>query len=406
MLRKLKGKRRLTALLMMATLVGVVPWLIARAAGPARVDWRRALTWDAIHDQGDAFAQDLADGQRIHLTLDPRLQRLTDHVLADHQTPYAAAVVLSVDSGRVLALAGRSTVEPERTAAELTLQPWAPAASVFKLVTAAALVEAGVKPAQRVCYHGGVHSVEADNLSPQRQLDHTCRTLAYGLARSQNAILARLAHEHLDADGLDKTARAFGFGAALPFDLPVIPSELDVPRTDPLAFARVASGFWQSTLSPLHGAWLAATLARGGEAPPLRLVDRVVDRAGNTLEPEVPAPRRVISEAAARAVGRMMVGTTEFGSARHGFHDPRTGRPLLPGIAVAGKTGSLNRQEPFLAYSWFVGFAPANRPEVAIAVLLADDVAVQLKAHEVAAELLAGYFAGTSEMPSVEVAAR
>jgi cell division protein FtsI/penicillin-binding protein 2 len=107
--------------------------------------------------------------------------------------------------------------------------------------------------------------------------------------------------------------------------------------------------------------------------------------------------KRAISEAAARAVGRMMVGTTEFGTARSGFH--KNGRPLLPGVAVAGKTGTLDRQKPYLAYSWFVGFAPAEKPEVAVAVLLGNGEDWHWRAHQVAAELLAGYFHGAPSAP-------
>jgi cell division protein FtsI/penicillin-binding protein 2 len=98
----------------------------------------------------------------------------------------------------------------------------------------------------------------------------------------------------------------------------------------------------------------------------------------------------------------MMVGTTEFGTARLGFRDKRTNRPLLPGIAVAGKTGSLDRKEPgaqYLAYSWFVGFAPAERPEVAVAVLLGNGTDWHVKAHQVAREVLGSYFEGGHDNP-------
>jgi cell division protein FtsI/penicillin-binding protein 2 len=315
---------------------------------------------------------------------------MTERVLGERPTPYAAAVLMSVADGRVLAMSGRSTVEPERQAA-LALEPWAPAASIFKLVTAAALVERGVGPDTRVCYHDGVHSVEASNLVAQPKLDEACRTLAFGVAKSQNAILARLAHEHLDPSSLERTAHALGFGERLPFELPVTPSTVSLQSKDALGFARAAAGFWSTTLSPLHGAWLAATLARDGVTPPMRLVEKVVDRDGRAVVPEAVPSRRVLSGEAARAVSHMMVGTTEYGTARLGFHDKK-GRPLLPGIAVAGKTGSLNRAEPFLAYSWFVGFAPADHPQVAVAVLLGNGADWHQKAHQVAAQLLSGYF--------------
>jgi cell division protein FtsI/penicillin-binding protein 2 len=128
----------------------------------------------------------------------------------------------------------------------------------------------------------------------------------------------------------------------------------------------------------------------------MRIVERVVDGDGAVLAVEPEPSRRVLRGEVARAVSRMMVGTTEYGTAHLGFHD-RSNRPLLPGITVAGKTGSLNRpatEGPFLAYSWFVGFAPAERPEVAVAVLLGNSTAWHKKAHQVARQLLTAYFRG------------
>jgi len=372
----------------------------ARAAEP----WRRQLEWSRVRADADGYVQVLRDGGRVELTLDPELQRRAERVLAGAPSRYASAVLLSVDDGRLLAMAGHSTAEPRKSAMDLATTPWAPAASVFKLVTATALVEAGLSSETRVCYHDGVHSVEASNLTPHPKWDSACASLGYGVAKSQNAIIARLAHDHLDAGALERTARAFGFGAPIPFELPVAPSEVTVPSHDPLHFARVAAGFWQTTLSPLHGAYLAATLARGGVTPPLRLVDRVVERDGSEARPVAAAERRVVSAEAARAVARMMVGTTQFGTARLGFHD-RQGRPLLP-VEVAGKTGSLNRADPFLSYSWFVGFAPAERPEVAVAVLLGNGQNGSRRAHQVAAELLSSYFHGAPALPTRHYASR
>ncbi|HZS41856.1 MAG TPA: penicillin-binding transpeptidase domain-containing protein [Polyangia bacterium] len=370
---------------------------------PAPPSWRDELDWSRVREDGGGYVQVLKDGGRAELTIDPRLQHEVERVLAGERSPYAAVVLLSVDDGRVLAMAGRSHAEPELDAGDLALKPWAPAASIFKLVTASALIEGGVGPQSRVCYHDGVHSVEASNLRSYPRLDRDCRSLAFGVAKSQNAIIARLANDHLSPLALARTAHALGFGQPLPLELPVAPSEAQVPAAHGLEFARVSAGFWSTTLSPLHGAYLAATLARGGVTPPLRLVDRVVDRDGNAQRPDAAMAERVISEDAARAVGQMMVGTTEYGTARLGFHDRRSGRPLLPGVAVAGKTGSLNRAAPFLAYSWFVGFAPAERPEVAIAVLLGNGQDWHKKAHQVAAEVLTGYFHG---VPSLRLAAR
>ena len=404
---------RLTSRLAVAFPVLAMAWSTQAVADPGApppggdapmvVASSRRVRLETMKRRGDRYVAELTGGATAELTLDPRLQEAADDVLRSFQIPYGAAVMVSIPDGRVLALAGRSSAEPDKTAAELTLQPWAPAASIFKLVTASALVEAGVGAATRVCYHDGVHSVEASNLTPHRRWDQSCASLAYGLAKSQNAIVARLAHDHLDEDHLGQTARALGFGERLGFELPVGASQAHLPRAGSLQFARVAAGFWSTTLSPLHGAWLAATLARGGVTPALRIVDRVVASDGSVEKPEPPPVKRVLSEEAARSVARMMVGTTEYGTAKSGFH--KNGRPILPGVAVAGKTGSLDRQSPYLAYSWFVGFAPAEKPEVAVAVLLGNGEDWHWRAHQLAAELLSGYFHGSAPAPP-QVASR
>jgi cell division protein FtsI/penicillin-binding protein 2 len=354
------------------------------------LDWRGEVTRLHPVSEGTHLIQPLSDGGRAELTLDPELQRAAERLLAEANAASGAAVLVSIEDGRVLAIAGRSRATPERNELKLALTAWAPAASVFKLVTSAALLDAGVRPDTRVCYHGGVHSLEADNLDDHPEIDSRCRSLAYGLARSQNAILGRLAHDYLTPASLDRIARALGFGEPVPFELPVAPSEIALPG-EPLPFARAAAGFWNSTLSPLHGALLAATIARGGEMPAARLIERIVDGAGTSVQlAPLPAPRRALDPHVAHQVARMMVGTTEWGSARNAFHGDRHQR-VLGHVRVAGKTGTLNGANPFVAYSWFVGFAPADQPRVAFAVLLGRDDEDAPKAAEVTRALLASW---------------
>ena len=97
-------------------------------------------------------------------------------------------------------------------------------------------------------------------------LDRRCDTLAFGLGKSQNAIIAKLATRHLTATELARVGRSFGFDQAIPFEIPVEPSHLDVPA-DGLEFARTAAGFWHLTLSPMHGALVAAAIANRGQMP-------------------------------------------------------------------------------------------------------------------------------------------
>src|SRR5450755_4270452 len=110
---------------------------------------------ETIRLVGRHYVADLTEGGHAELTLDPRLQTSTDEVLRAFQIPYGAAVVVSIPDGRVLAMVGRSAADPRHGPADLALHPWAPSASVFKVVSATALVESGLSGATRTCYHGG-----------------------------------------------------------------------------------------------------------------------------------------------------------------------------------------------------------------------------------------------------------
>ncbi len=372
---------------------------------------RPEVDLDTLTREGPHYMARLRSGGTARLTLDTGLQKEAESIFDSYNIPFGAAVVVSVADGRVLALAGRSRVDASLGPAELALRPWAPAASVFKVISAAALVsEAGLGAGTRICYHGGVSSLLPPNLLDLPALDTRCDTLGFGIAKSQNAIVAKLAIQHLSADSLGRVATAFGFGQPLPFDAEVGPSEIEIPET-PMEFARAAAGFWHSSLSVLHGALIAATIARGGTMPSPRLIDRAVDAQGKPLTMGPMTARRVLDPAAAAEVGRMMTLTTRMGTARRAFHD-RRGRALLP-IDVAGKTGSLsfrgNPGDPalpaaipdgsYLGYSWFVGFAPATNPQVAFAVLIGNSATWRIKAPFVAQRLIAEHLAAHAQTP-------
>jgi penicillin-binding protein A len=364
---------------------------------------------DTITRRGDGFVAQLAGGGLAELTLVPALQDAVAEVLTTYQVPFGAAVAISVPDGRVLALAARSSVDPSLGPTELVLRPWAPAASVFKVVAVSALLtEAHVTAATRVCYHGGRSELLPDNLVDMPRLDRHCDSLAYGIGKSLNPIIAKLATRYLAPQGLRDMATAFGFGAPIGFDAPVEPSQCDVP-VEPLEFARAAAGFWHSSLSALHGALLAATVAGGGEMPAPRLIERAFDPQGRPLIVPVRLPRRVLDPAVAAQMQQMMSLTTRIGTARSGFHD-RRGRPYLR-VDVAGKTGSLSYRglpsdpplpaadltdDPQLAYNWFVGFAPADRPRIAFAVVIGNRAVWRIKATFVARRLIAEHLAGAS----------
>jgi penicillin-binding protein A len=91
--------------------------------------------------------------------------------------------------------------------------------------------------------------------------------------------------------------------------------------------------------------------------------------------------------------------TVKDGTSRTAFLDGR-GRSQLPGIQVAGKTGSLSASDPYRAYSWWVGFAPAEQPRIALAALIVNGPVWRIKSSFVAREILREYLLGKPGEPA------
>ncbi|HLV68789.1 MAG TPA: penicillin-binding transpeptidase domain-containing protein [Polyangiaceae bacterium] len=357
---------------------------VARAGGtsehPApRVRLERASV------RGDKVVAPTTHGRALaELTLDPTLQAAAKRLIVQARPEEGAIVVVDVRTGALLAWAERR----DRAVRDVAGAARAPAASVFKLVTTAALFEHGrATPKDVVCTLGGDRGVEREHLDPPRDPRARCGTLFQALGHSRNAVFAQLATRHLLRTDLLATAESLGFNGPVPFDWPVPLGQLSVPYND-LEFARAATGFRGSTLSPLGGAFLATIVARGGQK--IRL--HVVRRAPGYEAPETFAPLgRVLGETTARRLSRMMEVTVQSGTASRSFSDAR-GRSLLPGVRVAGKTGTLRAAGRDTTTSWFVGFAPSRRPEVALSVLLQNGRVWHRRAAEVARDVLRAYF--------------
>lgn len=343
---------------------------------------------------------DLPGGRSAWLTLDPGLQAHARTILERYEVPFGALVAIEPSTGRVLAYVSHSSADPN--AGDIARDPSPPSASVFKLITAAALIDAGLGPDTRTCYSGGFHRVTtADLTGDGRQ----CATLSEALGGSINTVFAKLADRHLNSQRLVRFASAFGYGQALPFDAPTQASPAEVP-VDRLEFARTAAGFWHTQMSPLHAAMMAATIANGGVMQRASMVDRVVDRHGNVLSQHEPrAFRSVIDRRTAELVSQMMVRTVSHGTARSAFHDER-GTPFLPGIKVAGKTGSLDQNGPYRAYSWWVGHAPADHPTIAVAALVVNTPLWRIKGSFLAREALRHYLVEKPARERRQVASR
>jgi penicillin-binding protein A len=358
--------RRALAALSLSAAIGLAS---AHADAARPVDLRRMRI-----AEGAVYAPIGPGGGEVRLTLDPHLQRAAERLLARSGAHEGAIVASDTRTGRILAWASHGD-------RDYVSAPFAPPASLFKIATAAALLEGGrVTPGTRECYEGGEHDIRPADLD--RRGPH-CASLSDAIGHSINLVIARLAKKHLTPGALRHAAAELGFSGEVPIDVPIQPSVIRIPD-DPFGMARASAGFWNGEVSPLGGLYAMATIANDGE----RVRLSILDHGGRTARVSA---GRALSVAHARALGRMLELTTRRGTARKAFHRP-DGAAYLS-VPVAAKTGTLigGKGRPRM-YSWFAAYAPSTKPEIAISVMLGNDLRWRTKANIMGRELLEAYF--------------
>lgn len=277
-------------------------------------------------------------GRSLHTTLRPALMRAAHAALGDK---LGGVAVIRPRDGAVQALAGLAVSAPQ------------PPGSTFKIITLAAALEHRVATPPStypLATSATLSGVKLGNANGER-----CGgTLTQAFVESCNSVFAPLGAK-IGAKRLVQTARAFGFGEnpTIPAAKPSTISPASELRDD-LAVGAAAIGQDRDLATPLQMATVAATIAMGGR----RARPRVA-----TIDPVV--RRRVISEKTARHVRSMMLDVVRSGTGT---------AAAIAGVQIAGKTGTAelrpNSKDPKDADAWFVAFAPARRPRVAVAVML------------------------------------
>jgi penicillin-binding protein A len=374
--------RPIPRLLVRAGLAAALALGTGEASAARPVDLRRLrVTDDAVYGPIGP------GGAEVKLTLDPHLQRAAERLLARSGAHEGAIVASDVRTGRILAWASRGD-------RDYVAEPFAPSASLFKVVTASALLEAHVPPSAHECYEGGEHEIHPADLTSHGSV---CTTFGEALGHSVNLVFARLAKRHLAPEALRRYAAELGFSGEVPIDVPVGASVVHIPD-DPFGMARASAGFWNGQLAPLGGLFAMQTVANDGERVRLSLLDH--GAAGTARV----SAGRAITAATARTLGRMLEVTTRRGTAAKAFRRP-DGSSYLPGVPIAAKTGTLIGGGRARMYSWFAAYAPSTRPEIAINVMLGNDLRWRTKANVIGRELLESYFLRTNDAAKQRAAA-
>lgn len=355
---------------------------IERASSAVLAGTDDSLLWSRIRSLITGSQQ---QGGSVELTLDPAVQQAAADALGNQE---GAIVAMDPATGAILAMVSAPSFDPNDLAVHSSAQVdetynalvadednplinraiggglYAPG-SVFKLVTAAMLLESGqYEPDTQVPAEAELelpltnHVIRNPGGTPCTDEDTVSFT--YALTVSCNTPFAELAME-LGEDELREQAEAFGFGAGLSIPLDVTPSRFP-GEMDQAQLAMSGIGQYDVRVSPLQIAMVSAAIANDGVMMTPHLID--TERGPNlqvtsTTEPsELAQP---ISASTAAHLREMMTAVVNEGTGT---------AAQIPGVAVAGKTGTAESGTDLPQHAWFTSFAPAEDPEVVVAVVL------------------------------------
>jgi penicillin-binding protein A len=324
-------------------------------------------------------------GDDVYTTLDPGAQKVANAALDGHE---GAVVALEPSSGAVKVMASSPGYDPnalsstqkyERLAKSASGKPlvnratqfgYAPG-STFKVVTATAAIDTGRYTREsQVDGRNGI-AVSGVPLANDDDESFGELSLTQALAKSVNTVWAQVA-EHVGKTTLARYMRRFGFDRKPQLDYPAEEmsssgeysgARLIAPTSSQVDVGRMGIGQDKLEVTPLQMAEVAAAVANHGRLMVPHMTDRIVDPDGRTVKRIAPHVQSVVMKpSTAAAVRAMMEAVVDEG----------TGTPAqIPGVQVAGKTGTAETQiGTAINNVWFIAFAPAAAPKVAVAVTL------------------------------------
>jgi peptidoglycan glycosyltransferase len=321
------------------------------------------------------------NGDTLDTTLDPKAQEAARTGLAGR---VGAVVALDPRDGDVLALYADPTYDPNHPNAKCNnltcsyfdnaTQSALPPGSTFKIVTATGAINTHRFTPDSVLDGRSPRSISGVPLENDDNEQFGDISLTEALTFSVNTVWAQVGDD-LGVNTMTQYMKRYGFYSRPPIDLPageLRASNVLSPAAVPYPpgsvdedIGRIAIGQGGLAVTPLQMAMVASTVADNGRLMVPHLVSRITDPDGQTVRTVAPKLyHQVMTTQAAQAINQMMRTVVDEG----------TGTParLASGIQFAGKTGTAsvgptgeNETDP-----WFIGFAPANDPKVAVAVML------------------------------------
>lgn len=341
---------------------------------------------------------------QVHTSIHPQLQEyilsLISQVkqLTRGKPQRIAIVVMEPDTGKIIAMAGYDLDKPDSNPC---LESDYPAASVFKIITAAAAVETlGYNPETQLFFNGNKYTLYKGQIQDKKTKYSYQISFSNAFAESVNPVFGKIGKTFLGKEKLESYANAFGFNELIHSELPFVSGSFET-NSNEFHLAELGSGFnYDTTISPVFGAMLASAMVNRGKVMMPSIVNQVTGPDGKMLYKNEPmAYKSPITAKTADTMLQIMQKTISTGTARKAFKNASKD-PVLSKLIMGGKTGSLNNREHTIKYDWFTGFGKekTGNKEIAMAIVIGHGEYIGTKSSTYGSMILKQYFKNMSEM--------
>lgn len=311
------------------------------------------------------------DGNSLILTIDTQVQSKARELLEEN-AERGSIVVMNPKTGEIYALVSLpdfnamsvaedwNSLQENKAGALLnrSINGRYPPGSTFKVITAASILEGNMD----LSYEDkGIQTIDGRDFKNAEGAVYGNVDLKDAMTHSVNTYFVSKGAA-LGKEKLGSTADQFYFNKKIPFDLPVSPSVFDYKKNIPkTTLAASAIGQGDVLVTPLHMAMVASAVANDGKMMEPILVREVEDPKGKSIRKhDAKVLQESIGEETAKTLNEYMISVVENGTGK---------RAAMRRTKVAGKTGSAENASGE-NHAWFIGYAPANDPQVAVSVIV------------------------------------
>jgi penicillin-binding protein A len=332
----------------------------------------------------ESYVSRFKDGSVAYYTINQEIQRYLEGIIRNSRAPHLAAVVMEPKSGKILALSGKS-----RTLVSPLTHSGYPAASLFKVITAAAAVDTiGIDTFTNIKFRGGDYTLNRYNYLPNSRSDRRLMSVGMAMGKSCNPVFGRIGLKLNSPSLLRDYVSLFKFNSNIPSDI-LLPLSRAVIPNNSFELSRTSAGFGEVRLSPVHAATFMSAVANGGTVLRPLLIDKLQSAYGQIVyQAKSTSLGRALNRVTSSKLLELMSFTTTHGTAKNEFM--AYGRKRLP-YDVAGKTGTLRGSDPKGLTQWFIATAPINDPKVVVSIVSVDGAGVSDKPTRIGRLLIEQY---------------